>query len=258
MIAPSNSPAELNSCIYEGIVTHRRVMEFEHKFQYRLFQLYLDLDELDRVFEKQWLWSTNRFAPARFRRTDHLGNPKSSLKQSVQELVHEHTGDSVEGPIRLLTNLRYYGFQMNPVSFYYCFDQTGHRLTHFIAEVSNTPWCEQHCYVFRWPDSNDASANMMNPKEFHVSPFLPMEMEYRWNVTQPTQQIRVHIQNYQDGKLAFDAGLTMQRVPINSWNLNTRLIRFPSMTGKVFAGIYWQALKLWWKGATYHPHPKAA
>ena len=31
-----------------------------HEFRYRLFMMYLDLDELSTVFRRRWLWSSRR------------------------------------------------------------------------------------------------------------------------------------------------------------------------------------------------------
>ncbi len=87
--------------------------------------LYLDLDELPTVFRRRWLWSATRPAIARFRREDHLGENKLDLATAVRRFVLEQTGITVTGPIRLLTNLRYFGYGFNPVSFYYCFDASG-------------------------------------------------------------------------------------------------------------------------------------
>ena len=102
----------------------------------------------------------------------------------------------------MLTNFRYFGFGMNPVSFYYCFDTAGERVETVVAEVSNTPWNERHCYVLSFAVSDAAAMHLHdeqtgtesqstgrfeNPKEFHVSPFMPMDMTYRWRVTEPRE-----------------------------------------------------------------------
>src|SRR5512147_1165020 len=115
----------MQSCIYEGQVSHVRATPVAHTFRYRLFMVYLDLDELPRVFAGRWFWSTRRRALARFRREDHLGDPLRPLDACVRDLVERETGRRPEGPIRLLTHLAYYGYCFNPVSFYYCFDAAG-------------------------------------------------------------------------------------------------------------------------------------
>ncbi len=55
--------APLASAVYEGIVRHRRHGPRPHAFQYRVAQLFLDLDELDQVFAGRWFWSLNRAQP---------------------------------------------------------------------------------------------------------------------------------------------------------------------------------------------------
>ena len=93
-----------------------------HEFVYRLFMMYLDLDELDSVFRHRWFWSVKRPALARFRRENHLGDATVPLDTAVRDLVLAETGSRPQGPVRLLTNLSYFGYCFNPVSFYYCFD----------------------------------------------------------------------------------------------------------------------------------------
>jgi len=137
----------MQSGIYEGRVQHRRYAPLPHVFRYPLYLLYLDLAELDQVFRRRWLWSTHLWTLARFRRADHFGDPNRSLDSAVRDLVESRTGRRPMGPVRLLTQLRHLGFLMNPVSFYYCFDTADQKVEWVVAEVTNTPWGEQHCYV---------------------------------------------------------------------------------------------------------------
>ncbi len=146
----------MNSAIYEGRVRHRRFHPIERSFAYRVFLMYLDLDELETVFQGRWLWSAKRIAPAWFRRADHAGDPKQPLAEAARDMVEAKTGKRPTGPIRLLTHLRYFGYCMNPVSLYYCFAPGGEQLEAIIAEINNTPWGERHCYVL--PASNSESA----------------------------------------------------------------------------------------------------
>ncbi|WP_455223024.1 DUF1365 domain-containing protein [Kaarinaea lacus] len=252
----------MKSCIYTGQVRHRRFAPRAHEFHYRLFMMYVDLAELPLLFDKHWLWSSKKFALAWFRREDHYGKPGVRLEESIRQLVQKDTGHRPRGPIRLLTHFRYFGYCFNPVSFYYCFDEADTQVETIVAEVNNTPWGERHCYVL--PEKR----NIGNPqhkrfqfgKDFHVSPFMDTDIDYDWRFSQPGEQLNVHMENYQQGtnrqKKIFDATMVMQQRPLTTFNLTKTLIRFPFMTGKVIAGIYYQALKLWLKKFPFYPHPK--
>jgi DUF1365 family protein len=230
-----------------------------HAFGYRLYMMYLDLAELDSVFAGRWLWSTKRRALARFDRRDHVGDPAIPLDRAVRDLVAERTGTRPAGPIRLLTHLRYFGMVFNPVSFYYCFDAGDTRVESVVAEVHNTPWGERHCYVVQAPpaDGDCAWLRDRSAKAMHVSPFHPMELDYRWSFRRPGERLAVHMALTEDAASTpiFDATLTLRRAPVTAASLAGVLLRFPLMTTKVVAAIYWEALRLWLKRVPVHDHP---
>jgi DUF1365 family protein len=228
-----------------------------HRFSYRMFMMYLDLDELPELFSKRWLWSTTRPALARFRRQDHLGAPDESLADSIRKLVEQETGKRPEGPIRLLTNLSYFGYCFNPVSFYYCFATDGETLQTIVAEVNNTPWGERDTYVL--PDSMDVGQRGVKrfrpEKKMHVSPFMSMDVGYDWCFTDPGDRLSVYMANSSGGKRMFDASINLTRTDISGRALASVLTRFPFMTVKIIAGIYWQAFRLWLKRCPLYAHP---
>ena len=247
----------MNSKLYVGQVRHRRFAPHEHAFSYKMFMMYLDLDELPGLFDRFLLWSARRFNIAYFRRSDHLGEASSSLKQSVVDLVYEKTGTRLDGPVHLLTHLRYFGHGFNPVSFYYCFDKHYNRVEVIVAEVNNTPWGEQFCYVL--PVTSAARSNNVLrfdlKKQFHVSPFNPMDQDYSWYFTLHDQRLGVHMENRVHGEKVFDATLSLRASEISSRNLGRALVQFPLMTVKVMFSIYYQALKLWLKRTPLYTHP---
>lgn len=247
----------MKSAIYAGQVKHRRMQPVEHEFSYRMFMMYLDLAELPEVFRGRWLWSVRRPALARFRREDHLGDPGISLDEAVRELVRQRTGIRPSGPIRLLTQLSYFGYVFNPVSFYYCYNADDTELECIVAEVNNTPWGEQHCYVL--PSSlsqeNGGIQRYFPDKEMHVSPFMPMDIDYDWRFNTPGERLTVHMENARNGGKIFDATLVLEREEIAAGSLARVLGSFPFMTLKIILAIHWQALKLWVKGVPVHDHP---
>jgi len=247
----------MNSCIFEGRVRHSRKAPVDHSFAYRIFFMYLDLDELPALFRHRWFWSSTRPALARFRRSDHLGPSGETLDQSVRALVERETGVAPRGPIRLLTHLSYFGYCFNPVSFYYCYDESGSQLETIVAEVNNTPWGEQTCYVLADSDNlgKGSTRRFSPPKLMHVSPFLEMEIDYDWSFTEPADSLKVFMANSRDGTRVLDVALSLQRTEISAASLARVLVMYPFMTMSVMKSIYWQALKLWIKACPFYPHP---
>lgn len=246
----------MHSAIFEGRLKHRRASPVRHVFRYRLFMVYLDLAELDDVFRGRWLWSVRRKALARFRRADHFGDPQESLETSVRRRVQAETGRPADGPVRLLTHLSYFGYCFNPVSFYYCFDKEDRVVEAIVAEVNNTPWGERHLYVLADQGTPGRSGNreFTTKKFMHVSPFMAMDVDYRWRFNTPDTRLFVHMETARGADRIFDATLTLTRTEISGRSLARVLASQPFMTLKVIVAIHWQALLLWVKGAPVHRH----
>jgi hypothetical protein len=159
--------------------------------------------------------------------------------------------------VRLLTQLRTAGWLFNPVSLYYCFDEDG-SLAALVTDVSNTPWGERHAYVLP-VDAAARPLRLRTPKRFHVSPFLPMELEHVFHVREPGRRLALRIDDHAPGgRPVFDAVLALRRREIGGASLARALVRFPCMPLQVSAAIYWQALRLHAKGAPFLPHPARA
>ena len=247
------------SCIYEGTIRHRRFRPRPNMFQYRLFFMFLDLAELPTLFDIHPLWACEQFNIACFRRRDHFGDPMISLDQAIADLVEDRLGNRPNGPIRLLTHLRYFGHCFNPASFYYCYDSTDTEVETIVVEIHNTPWGERHCYVLD-AEQNEHPIKYWRrhqlTKSFHVSPFIDMDIHYDWRFRLPADSLQVHMIDYQGGEKLFDASLKLHRREITRRSLTRVLIRYPMMTGKVIAMIYWQALRLLIKRTPFFEHPK--
>ncbi len=255
----------LRSAVYRGRVSHTRYAPKPHAFDYSLFLLYLDLDELPKLFEDSWLWSHERANIASYRREHYFGDPGVPLKQALRQRVREFTGiEPPNGPIGLLTNLSYFGLSFNPVSFYYLFEEDGETLHAIVAEITNTPWKERFQYVLPAKASGgaDGHGEWTFRKAFHVSPFFGMDHEYDWAFTTPAHapgtDLTVSMENRliaEQGERVFHAGLTLKRQEWSPRALRRCLLNHPWMSGKVVAGIYWQALRLWMKKVPFFSHP---
>ena len=248
----------MHSFIYEGRIRHRRHRPVTHRFQYRLFMVYLDLAELPELVRRVRLLSQKRWAGLSFLESDHLAGQDAPLIDGIRSLVSNRTGTAPRGPIRLLTQLRYFSYYFSPLNLYYCFDPQGIHVETIVAEVNNTPWGEQHCYLLWKGNQTSASRHLRfsHPKAFHVSPFMDMNSHYHWQVSAPANQLRVRLQTTEKGHSFFDAELTARRRPLNSRQLARAMARYPIMTGQISAAIYYQALRIWMKRCPFFPHPK--
>ena len=247
-----------STAIYTGRVAHTRLAPRRRSFDYPVYMLHLDLAELEsesaatEMFGRSRWFSARRPAPARIRREDFYGDPARPLSEEIRDLVESETGARPAGPISLLANPRTWGYQFNPIAVYYCFDATGDRLTHVVADVTNMPWRESHAYVF----AADAAGTLVDgtaEKQMHVSPYLEMDYVYRLTAPIPGQALRLTVRNSREGKVEFSATLRLARRAPTAANLRRTLIRFPASAVQVTARIFWQALRMRLAGFTWFP-----
>lgn len=245
-----------HSALYEGEVWHRRHTPRAHAFRYRLYLLYLDLEELPTLFSRRWLWSLERRNLVCFRRADYLGPAGQPLREAVHARVEQELGFRPRGRVRLLTQLRTLGFLSNPVSFYFCFDRQ-ERLEAIVAEITNTPWAERFAYVLDARGASEAAGlSWQFDKRFHVSPFHSMQQQYEWCFSHPGERLELRMRNRESGELVFEAGLSCARRPITGRSLARVLLRHPWMSLRVHLAIYWQAARLFLLRTPFHTHPR--
>lgn len=248
------------SCIYTGQVFHKRYLPKQHQFSYDIAMFFLALDELNELAESVERFNVNRKGWIEFRDTDYLDRNKLSAiyearipdTANVEEraigLMRHLSGQVIKGKVFLLSHLRCMGVYFSPVNFYYL-QQADGTFSHMLAEVSNTPWNERHCYLV------DLTTQTDTDKVFHVSPYNPIDMTYKWHIKQPSELLGLRL-DCEKGATHFTAGIQLKRQSLTSDNLRAVLKHIPNMTLKTVFGIYWQALKLFIKRIPIYDHPK--
>lgn len=242
----------MKPALYVGRVQHARVGPRAHRFGYRLALLWLDAAGLERAFDGRWLWSYERANLFSLRRRDLLGPPALPLDEAVRARVESELGFRPRGTVAVLTQVRTFGYVFNPVSFYFCLDAHGAPEA-VVAEITNTPWGERFAYVL--DARGKAELRWRFPKRFHVSPFLPMELEYEWRVELAGPRLAVHMTDLAAGAAVFHASLELERRPLDGPGAARTLLTHPLMTLWVHAAIYWHAGLLWLKRTPFFPHP---
>ena len=244
----------LNSALYAGQVIHRRVAPRRHLFRYQVFSALLDLDELDDVQSRLWLFSVNRFNLFSFFERDHGAETTGGLKQHIERIVCDAGIDIHGGRIALLCYPRVLGYAFNPISVYFCYDPS-ERLVALLYEVTNT-FRERHRYLF----AVDAGTPLRHScgKSLYVSPFIGMDATYRFAVVPPSERLAISIREEDDGIPVLSASFTAKRTPMSDRTLVRFAFSYFAMGFKIIGGIHWEALKLWGKGMRVHRHRAAA
>lgn len=245
------SPAMTQPCLYKGHVMHMRLTPFQHKFRYRVFSMLLDIDRLDETLAPLRLLALDRFGLLGFHRRDHGPRDGSDLRPWVEAELAAH-GLPSPAKVWLLSFPRLLGYAFNPLSVYFCEDADG-RLNSVIYEVKNT-FGDQHTYVLPADEAVDGAVRHGTEKAFFVSPFIGMDQSYRFTFRRPAERLALKIRQHGPDGPWLIATQSGERRPLSDKALLGQWLSHPAMTLKVIVAIHWQALKLWWKGATFHPY----
>lgn len=247
----------LNSCLYKARVMHTRFAPKQNKFHYDVFMFYLDLDEIDTLHRRLRLMSRNRFNLFNFRDKDHLQLPKDNpdtsknIRQHITDYLLDNGVNIGSGRIMLLTNLCTLGYQFNPVSFYFCYNEVGEPVCS-VVEVCNT-FLEMKPYFLGAGAKNGNGFRLNTEKYFYVSPFIDMDTHFDFDLDIPGEKLQIKIDDYDKaGKRFFISTLSGKRRQLNDKTLLLYFFSFPLITLKVISLIHWQAVKLWLKKIPYH------
>ena len=247
--------------LYEGTIRHRRFTPRAHAFTYSLFMAFLDIDRIPEAMRASRLTGCNRLRLASYDDRDHFGNPAHSLRERITASAAAAGVELPDGPIGLLTHLRYAGYVFNPISLFYCYDSAG-AVRVVLAEVNNT-YRGRHLYWLRAdPTSSGPAFHATVDKMLYVSPFMPIDTTYQFVLTPPSATLVAHMNVDRDVAAAgasgaprrlLDATLTLSRRDWSPATIRAALLRFPFMTAQVIGSIHWEALKLYLKGVPVIP-----
>lgn len=250
------------SNIYQGNIIHRRFSPKAHSFDYSLYMLAIDVDDVENNSNSMGIFGFSWFHPLRFVEKDYVKGELSSLKDRIKQKVVLLDGHNEIAKIVMLVQVRCFGIYFSPANFYFCYNEKN-ECTQMLAEVSNTPWNERHFYLVNLLNKKTANTSK---KEFQVSPFMDMAMTYFWHVKPPSSEhdkLLVKIENKtineETGEVSklFDASLVMKKKPFTQKSLLAIWCQLPVMTVKVVWGIYWQAVRLFVKRIPFIGYQKS-
>jgi DUF1365 family protein len=234
-----------------GHTWHGRKGAIENAFRYSIDYV---LVNAEADVQGPRLFGRNRAGLASLWDTDHGGAPHRGRGAAwVHEVVAAHDLPK-PAKIELLAQPRIMGHVFNPVAFWICRDAAG-GVPVVIAEVTNT-YGDRHSYLCHRDDLApiQASDRLRAAKIFHVSPFQRIEgqYEFRFDLRDDRIGIWIDFTGRKDGVIATLVG---PRIPLTNSGLVKACLRRPFGSRRVLTLIHWQALKLWWKGATFRTRP---
>lgn len=250
-------PPRAAGVLYPGEVMHARLKPFGHRFTYSVFSLLVDVDRLKALGRMTPLLGVNRPGMASFWEKDHVEHDGETIRAYADRLLGEAGLERPASRILLLAYPRIFGYVFNPISLYFAYDEDD-GLVAMIYAVRNT-FGERHSYVapIRHGEMTAAGIRQRRTKIFHVSPFIDMGARYDFRVLPPGRTVRLRIHESADGEPLLAATFTGNARALGTASLAACLLKFPLMTVKIMAGIHWEALKLWLKGARFRSSPPA-
>lgn len=241
----------MNSALYHCRVMHHRLEPRQHRFDYGVFYLWLDLDEVDALSKRLRFFKRNRWALFSFCDHDHIVKDGANAKENVLQVMREAGVDTSRiSKVRLLTFPRVLGYIFNPVCFYYAFDAEEKPVA-AVAEVTNT-FHEQKPYVLTQFEQPQQRFRLVTAKHFYVSPFLGLELNFDFKLRLPGDHLEIHVDDHDGDEHVILTALTGMRHELNDASLLTAFFKYPLVTLRVIFLIHWHALRLWMKGLRVH------
>lgn len=240
--------------IYTGTVFHERNQPFSHRLRYPVFAFWCDLAMLDDLHKKLRFFSHNKWNATSLYDRDHGARDGSPIAPWIKECVAAKAPNLVIDRVCILAFPRLFGYVFNPITVYFCFDAS-RDLQAIVYEVKNT-FGEQHAYVALAEAQQGKVTAHGCDKIFHVSPFLPMDCRYEFRVHVPDDRLFIAIHQFTGQEKILTATWNGTWNPLSDRSILATLLRQPIMSFLVIAGIHWEALQLWIKGAKYFRKPQ--
>lgn len=240
--------------LHAGAVMHLRHAPFRHRFAYRIWMLSAELDDLPAIGVR--LFGHNRRAAVMLRDRDHGPRDGSPLRPWAEAQLARAGLSAYAARIRFMAIPRVAGIGFNPIAFFFCRDIAG-RLGAVIHQVKNT-FGDQTAYTLAVGEN--APILQSAAKALHVSPFFDMQGGYRFAFSRPdfddpAGRFALSIRYGTPDAPRMTAAMRLTASPLTDSALARLLIAMPWMPAKVLAAIHWQALRLWLRGARFHPAP---
>ena len=234
-----------------GVTFHGRKGETQNAFRYSVDYVLVDADAAPRG---PVLFRRNRGGLFALHDRDHGGDPGAGRGTRWVREVLKDVPFHVDR-IELLAQPRVFGHVFNPVSFWLIRDEADDLRT-VIAEVTNT-YGDRHSYLCHRDDFAPITRSdvLTSRKVFYVSPFQPVDGGYQFRFDIDADKIGIWI-DYTIGNGGLLATLTGRRAPLSNKSILGAMLRRPFGSRRVLGLIHWQALKLWWKGATFRTRPE--
>lgn len=248
--------SEVRQGFANGVVIHQRKHPKEHQFKYNMCWCLFDLDNLDDWAKMSKLWRFNRWSIFSLLDEDYVTKERQPIKEKISTLLEHESGLSFTGKVYLFTHPRFLGYGFNSVNFYFCYQDNA--LVYIVSEINNTPWGEKYLYFHDCLKAKTAQGcyKFNFDKQFHISPFLSMDMKYQWEFDVNPEGLKVKMNVHKDNVNVMNVYLHTKITPVMENNINRFALRSPFQPWKMALGIYWQAFKLWVKKVPFHSHPE--
>lgn len=242
----------------EGYVIHSRFKPKPHRFKYDMCWCVFDLDEIDPWMKKSKFWKHNGWSIFSIKDKDYFNAEEKPIADKVKSYLTSKTQKQFTGSIYLFTHPRFLGYGFNSVSFYFCYQDN--QLSYIISEINNTPWGEKKLYLHDIQSASQVGNGhylFEFKKQFHVSPFVSMNVDYSWKFFVDRQNIKVTMTLHQDNVNLLNVILDTNITPFMDNSKHKFPLRRLFQPWKMSLGIYWQASKLWLKKIPFYSHPES-